>query len=195
MITSFCPISGACDWCNRCQHVSPHIETKENKVYLENGKHGPKAEGNVQPGRPYRRTDLQCTMFFFEAVKRRSLLIPRHYQAWEGMSIQERRQDDDARLRPSNLQPLVMSEIQAKSDFFPFPIREKRPHPGEKVMLQPMRRNRGANKRRCLGRDGILSILPPSFEPAVLCLELSPKSPISKAAGFFFPAKEISNAD
>lgn len=120
----------------------PTIDTKENKIYLEKWQNWAKKQKNpVQPwpsipvGQIY-----NGTMFFFEAIKKAKSFDPEAIiNAWEGMEYTGTVGKMTMRACDhQTLQSLVMSEIQAKSDFYPFPYPGKAVLiPAEKVMLQP----------------------------------------------------------
>jgi branched-chain amino acid transport system substrate-binding protein len=79
-------------------------------------------------------------MFFFEAVKKANSIDPEAViKAWEGMEYEGVMGKMTMRACDhQTLQPLIISEIQAKSEFYPFPYLGKPVIiPAERVALPP----------------------------------------------------------
>jgi branched-chain amino acid transport system substrate-binding protein len=117
----------------------PTVETKQNKSLLERWHKKYKDTKYPWPTLPVGQIYNGC-MFFFAAVKKAKSLDPEAIiKAWEGMEYEGLIGKITMRACDhQTLQPLVLSEIQAKSEFYPFPYAGK-PFivPAEKVMLLP----------------------------------------------------------
>ncbi len=118
---------------------SPQVETESNKALMEKWHRKYRDTKYPWPTLPVGQVYNGC-MFFFEAVKKAKSLEPDAViKAWEGMEYNGVMGKMTMRACDhQTLQPLIMSEIEAKSKFYPFPYLGKPTIiPPEQVMLLP----------------------------------------------------------
>ena len=118
---------------------SPYIDTNLNKMLLEKWHQKYKDTIYPWPTNPVGYIYNGC-MFFFEAVKKaKSINADAVIKAWEGMEYEGVMGKNTMRACDhQNLAPLMLSEIQAKTEFFPFPYLGKPVIiPAEKIAIPP----------------------------------------------------------
>ena len=119
---------------------SPMVETRENKIFMEKWHSKFKDTKDPWPaGAAFGQVYNGC-MFFFEAVKKAKSIDPEAViKAWEGMEYEGVMGKMTMRACDhQTLQPLIISEIQAKSDFYPFPFLGKPTMiPAERIAIPP----------------------------------------------------------
>jgi branched-chain amino acid transport system substrate-binding protein len=118
---------------------SPYIDTNLNKMLLEKWHKKYKDTIYPWPTVPVGQIYNGC-MFFFEAVKKANSIEPKAViKVWEGMEYEGIMGKNTMRACDhQNLQPLMLSEIQAKSEFYPFPyMGPPTIVPAEKIALPP----------------------------------------------------------
>jgi branched-chain amino acid transport system substrate-binding protein len=118
---------------------SPYVETKLNQMLLEKWNKKYKDTKSPWPTNPAGYIFNGC-MFLFEAVKKANSIDPKAVmKVWEGMEYEGIMGKNTMRACDhQNLAPLMLAEIQAKSDFFPFPYLGKPVIiPAEKIAIPP----------------------------------------------------------
>jgi len=118
---------------------SLNIESEQNRMLLEKWHKKYKDTKYPWPTNPVGYIYNGC-MFFFEAVKKAKSIDPEAViKAWEGMEYEGVRGKNTMRACDhQNLAPLMLSEIQAKSEFFSFPYLGKPVIiPAEKIAIPP----------------------------------------------------------
>ena len=118
---------------------SPYAETEMNKMLLEKWHKKYKDTKYPWPTNPVGYIYNGC-MFLFEAVKKAKSIDPKVVsKVWEGMEYEGVVGKNTMRACDhQNLAPLMLSEIQAKSEFFPFPYLGKPVIiPAEQVAIPP----------------------------------------------------------
>ena len=118
---------------------SPYVETKLNQMLLEKWNKKYKDTKSPWPTNPAGYIFNGC-MFLFEAVKKANSIDPKAViKVWEGMEFEGIVGKNTMRACDhQNLAPLMLAEIQAKSDFFPFPYLGKPVIiPAEKIAIPP----------------------------------------------------------
>jgi branched-chain amino acid transport system substrate-binding protein len=119
---------------------SPGVETPKNKIFMEKWHSKFKDTKNPWPaGASFGQVYNGC-MFFFEAVKKAQSIDPEAViKAWEGMEYEGVMGKMTMRACDhQTLQPLIISEIEAKSAFYPFPFLGKPVMvPAERIAIPP----------------------------------------------------------
>lgn len=119
---------------------SPSVETKQNKWFMEKWHNKFKDTKYPWPAGATAGQSYNGCMFFFEAVKRANSIDPEAViKAWEGMEYEGLMGKMTMRACDhQTLQPFLLAEIQAKSEFYPFPFPGKPTViPAERVAVPP----------------------------------------------------------
>jgi branched-chain amino acid transport system substrate-binding protein len=119
---------------------SLNVENNQNKMFMEKWNKKFKDTKHPWPGGAMFGQIYNGCMFFFEAVKKANSIDPEAViKAWEGMDYEGVMGKMTMRACDhQTLQPLIISEIQAKSEFYPFPYLGKPVMiPAERVALAP----------------------------------------------------------
>jgi len=119
---------------------SPNVETRQNKIFMEKWHSKFKDTKHPWPAGAMFGQIYNGCMFFFEAVKKAKTIDPEAViKAWEGMEYEGVMGKMTMRACDhQTLQPLIISEIQAKSDFYPFPYLGKPGMiPAERIAIPP----------------------------------------------------------
>jgi branched-chain amino acid transport system substrate-binding protein len=119
---------------------SLNVETTKNKIFMEKWHSKFKDTKDPWPaGAAFGQVYNGC-MFFFEAVKKAKSIDPGAViKAWEGMEYEGLMGKMTMRACDhQTLQPLIISEIEAKSKFYPFPYLGKPTMiPAERIAIPP----------------------------------------------------------
>jgi branched-chain amino acid transport system substrate-binding protein len=119
---------------------SPNVETTKNKIFMEKWHSKFKDTKHPWPAGAHFGQVYNGCMFFFEAVKKAKSIDPEAViKAWEGMEYEGVMGKMTMRACDhQTLQPLIISEIQAKSAFYPFPFLGKPVMvPAERIAIPP----------------------------------------------------------
>ena len=119
---------------------SPNVETTKNKIFMEKWHSKFKDTKHPWPAGAHFGQVYNGCMFFFEAVKKAKSIDPEAViKAWEGMEYEGVMGKKTMRACDhQTLQPLIISEIQAKSAFYPFPFLGKPVMvPAERIAIPP----------------------------------------------------------